>query len=212
MDFQEISRSWILAYLRVFRLRKQSSKFQSFGLSAKKVFETQKCTQADWHPPPLPLFCWQLWGVITFETFEQFIVCPEIFRIILSDIYLSSRKVSSESEMGHVHIPTLKCPFDMEWPFWSYDNLLFFYKWLATNPGNGNTPVWVRPISGDWGELGIPNLAQISLIKFHWYFIHSGELSFGRVSFPVKINPSLTTIFGSPDTCVNVVILSLERE
>ena len=31
-----------------------------------------------------------------------------------------------------------------------------------------NTPVWVLLISGDWGELWIPNWAQMSLIKCYW--------------------------------------------
>ena len=40
-----------------------------------------------------------------------------------------------------------------------------FYKGLARNPEIGNTPVWVFPISGDWGEQGIRNLARTFLIK-----------------------------------------------
>ena len=81
--FKKISKSWNLAFLRVFWVQKQCSKFQNFELSTKKVFETQKCTQATWPP----FFCQFLthhalfWGVITFEWLS---VCAEIFRIILS--------------------------------------------------------------------------------------------------------------------------------
>ena len=45
---------------------------------------------------------------------------------------------------------------------------IFFYKGLTRNPETGNTPVWVFPISGDWGEYGIPNLARMSLVKCYW--------------------------------------------
>ena len=38
---------------------------------------------------------------------------------------------------------------------------IFFYKGLTRNP-----EFW--PISGNWGELWIPNLAQISLIECYW--------------------------------------------
>ena len=40
-----------------------------------------------------------------------------------------------------------------------------FYKGLTRNPEIGNTPSGFCPISGDWGELWIPNLARMSLIE-----------------------------------------------
>ena len=43
MDFQKISKSRNLAYLRVLQAPKKCDKFQNFGLSTKKVIETQKC-------------------------------------------------------------------------------------------------------------------------------------------------------------------------
>ena len=46
--------------------------------------------------------------------------------------------------------------------------IIFLYKRLTRNPEIGNTPVWVRSISGEWGKLGIPYLAGMSLIKFDW--------------------------------------------
>ena len=42
---------------------------------------------------------------------------------------------------------------------------IFFYKGLTRNLENGNTPFEFCPISGDWGELGVPNLARTSPIK-----------------------------------------------
>ena len=42
---------------------------------------------------------------------------------------------------------------------------IFFYKGLTRNPEIGNTPSEFCPISGDWDELGIPNLARMSLMK-----------------------------------------------
>ena len=43
-----------------------------------------------------------------------------------------------------------------------------FYKGLTRNPEIGNTPSEFCPISGDWGKLEIPNLAQTPLIKCYW--------------------------------------------
>ena len=69
MDFQKVSKSWNLAYLRVLWAQKQCSKFQNFRSSIKKVIETQKCILPVWPPLILPISnlpC-QLWGAITFE-------------------------------------------------------------------------------------------------------------------------------------------------
>ena len=51
---------------------------------------------------------------------NELLVCAEIFRIILSPIYLSSGKGSSESEMGHV--PTFETMVHLTWndPLISY--------------------------------------------------------------------------------------------
>ena len=43
--------------------------------------------------------------------------------------------------------------------FWSYDNFLWDWPELLSE---------FYPISGDWGKLGIPNLARVSLIKCYW--------------------------------------------
>ena len=41
---------------------------------------------------------------------------------------------------------------------------IYFYKGLTRNPEIRNTPTWnLRP--GDWGELGMPDLAWMSLMK-----------------------------------------------
>ena len=42
---------------------------------------------------------------------------------------------------------------------------IFVDKGLTKNPDIGNIPSEFCPISGDWGELGMPNLARMSLIK-----------------------------------------------
>ena len=39
------------------------------------------------------------------------------------------------------------------------------YEGLTGNREVGNTPCGAWPISGDWDELGIPNLVRMSLIK-----------------------------------------------
>ena len=44
----------------------------------------------------------------------------------------------------------------------------FFYKGVTTNLETGNTPVWICPISGDWGMLVVPNLARRFLMKCYW--------------------------------------------
>ena len=104
----KISKSCNLAYLSILEAQKQFSKFQNFGLGEIKVIETQKCTQALAWPP---LFCWlfslpcQLWGVIIFE--QLISLC------FLSPIYLSSGKVSSESDIGYV--PTFEILVHLTW-------------------------------------------------------------------------------------------------
>ena len=62
--------------------------------------------------------------------------------------------------------------------FWSkfYVNIItgsggasiFICKRLTRNPEVGNTHVWICQIPGDWSKVGMPNLTQISLIKFYW--------------------------------------------
>ena len=47
----------------------------------------------------------------------------------------------------------------------SGDMTIFFYKGLIGNLEIGYTPPAFCPISGDWGKLGIPNVARMSLIK-----------------------------------------------
>ena len=44
----------------------------------------------------------------------------------------------------------------------------FFYKGLTRNPEIGILSSEFCPISGHWGELGIPNLVQMSPIKCYW--------------------------------------------
>ena len=63
MDFQKISKSWKIVYLRDLQAQKQCIKFQNFRLSSKKVIETQKYTQAAW----TPLFYWFLIDHANFE-------------------------------------------------------------------------------------------------------------------------------------------------
>ena len=46
--------------------------------------------------------------------------------------------------------------------------IIFFYKGLPRNPEFGNVPSDFCLISGDWDELGIPHLAQISLMKCYY--------------------------------------------
>ena len=110
MDLQNISKSWILAYLRVLQAQKQYSKFQNFGVSTGKVIETQKCTQAARRPL---LFCQFLTYNTNFElsTFGRAIsLCR---RILSHHIHLSSGKVSSKSEVGHN--PTFEILVHLTW-------------------------------------------------------------------------------------------------
>ena len=44
----------------------------------------------------------------------------------------------------------------------------FQFSSVSSKSGNRNNPVWVLPISGGLRELGIPDLARISLIKCYW--------------------------------------------
>ena len=44
---------------------------------------------------------------------------------------------------------------------------IFIYKGLTRNSEIGDTPE-INPISGDWDEVGIPNMAPMSVIKCYW--------------------------------------------
>ena len=45
---------------------------------------------------------------------------------------------------------------------------IYFHKGLARNPEIRNAPVWVLPNIWRMGELGLPNLARMSLMKSYW--------------------------------------------
>ena len=76
---------------------------------------------------------------------------------------------------------------------------IFFYKRLTRNSEIGNTPVWVLPNTGDWGKLGIPNLARMSLIKYYWMLQNARVTAFtvsellrenqqgGKITAPTRI-------------------------
>ena len=101
MDFQKMSKPWNIAYLRVLQAHNQCSKFQKFGLNEKNVIENQKYKQA----VGPRFFYWFLTYHANFyvsQLLKKLSVCAEIFRMILSYVYISSGKVSSKSEMGHV--------------------------------------------------------------------------------------------------------------
>ena len=55
---------------------------------------------------------------------------------------------------------------------------IFFYKGLTGNPESEIPSSEFCPISGDWGELGIPNLARMSLIKCYWMLQNSRVTAF----------------------------------
>ena len=180
MDLQKISKSWNLAYLWVLWAQKQCSKFQNFGVSIKKIIEIQKWTQAAWPPLVLLIFnlqC-QLWGVITFEWVVS--LCRNFQDI--SHIYLSSGKVSSKSEMGHV--PTFKILVQLSW------NDPFKYK--------------MQRFLQFWGELNTCRIVKICPFHFlHDYYHHSLDVMFPQfpnhfLLFPMvfpHVSPSVSTTF-----------------
>ena len=45
---------------------------------------------------------------------------------------------------------------------------IFLYKGLIRNMEIEDNRTDFCPISGDWGKLGIPNLAQMSIMKCYW--------------------------------------------
>ena len=59
---------------------------------------------------------------------------------------------------------------------------LFFYKGLTRNLEIHLSGLC--PISGDWCELGIPDLAQISLIKYYWMLQNARVTAFTISKFP----------------------------
>ena len=108
MDFRKISELY-LAHFRVLWAQKQCCKFQDCGLSTRSYWDSKlhaRCLT------PLT-FCrflyilWQLQGVIILE---QIISLCWNFQ---DNPILSSGKVSSESEMGHV--PTFEILVHLTW-------------------------------------------------------------------------------------------------
>ena len=55
---------------------------------------------------------------------------------------------------------------------------IFLYIVFTRDPETGNTPVWVCPISGEWVELEISHLAQISLMKCYWILQNARVIAF----------------------------------
>ena len=55
---------------------------------------------------------------------------------------------------------------------------IFVYKGLTRNPEIRNPPSEFCTISGDWGELWIPNFARMSLIEFYWMLQYSRVTAF----------------------------------
>ena len=51
---------------------------------------------------------------------------------------------------------------------WSCGNFLLYFLFLTRNPEIGKPRSEFCGISGDWGQLGMPNLARTSLIKCYW--------------------------------------------
>ena len=94
------------------KAQKKCSKFQNFGLSTKKVIETQKCTQAAWPAQFLSIFniLWQLRGVITFERIIS--LCWDFQDIPMSYI-LFIWKSFIRIWMGHV--PTFAILVHLTW-------------------------------------------------------------------------------------------------
>ena len=74
---------------------------------------------------------------------------------------------------------------------------IFFYKGLTRNLENGNTPFEFCPISGDWGELGVPNLARTSPIKCYW-ILQSARVTPFTVSELLRKNQQGVKLLPSP--------------
>ena len=64
---------------------------------------------------------------------------------------------------------------------------IFFYKGLTRYPEAEIPPSEFCPISGDWGELGIPNLVQKSLMKCFW-MLQNGRVTAFTVSELLREN------------------------
>ena len=76
---------------------------------------------------------------------------------------------------------------------------IFFYKVFNRNLEIGNTRYEFFPISGEWGKLGIPNLARMSLVKrynaakcqgysLYRFLVIKGKPQRGKVTSPLP-NP-----------------------
>ena len=113
LDFQKISKSWNLAYLRIFWAQKQCSKLQNFGLRTKKLLRLKNAPKL---PDPLSfvnfyltkptLRCHNFW--------TGYLVCGKIFRIILYIPFICKSFI----KIWHGSCFNLWNfgPIDMEWP------------------------------------------------------------------------------------------------
>ena len=63
--------------------------------------------------------------------------------------------------------------------FWNYWFWNFFYKGLTRTPEIGNTPSEFCPISGNWGELWVSNLAW-NAAKFQGYSFYRSWVIKGK--------------------------------
>ena len=54
---------------------------------------------------------------------------------------------------------------------------------MTRNLEIGNTLVFFCSISGDWGELGIPNLARTTLIKCYWMLQNARVIECCKITF-----------------------------
>ena len=68
---------------------------------------------------------------------------------------------------------------------------IFLYKGLIRNPKIQNTPASAFcPISGDWGELEIQNLAQMPLMKCYWMLQNSRVIEGNPAEGKITPTPS----------------------
>ena len=88
----------------------------------------------------------------------------------------------------------------ISWLFLELWQLLFIKDWPETRKSEIPMSAF-GPISGDWGELGIPRLTRMSLIKSYWMLQNArvaaftpSELLLRKPTGAVKLPPSSSTL------------------
>ena len=107
-----------------------------------------------------------MWMKISFTDYGSGMRYPEIRKMTMTSQFADMTSSSIFSDVVLILLSSLVAASSyMSISLLVLELWIFFYKRLNRNPEIRNTPVWVLPIIWKPGELGVPNLARMFLIK-----------------------------------------------